>query len=296
MSPKTLLFVFFMLSLAASVTASAGIGRRIAVYSPPTYRMKESMLLKREWGCDPFTKCRVQNKFLCFIDNSCKSRMEYKCMLEQCPYNRTTAVDCPNRIVGQYSSMCLQVGHNDLRRKIFLGNSYSLVLEPNVVANCSSYAMHSEFVSACDLYRLEKPYIDESMVVRISSKWSNYHSITYHRTNYTVLNKAMEQFRLMQKQIAYNGLQIAFEPNDFRRVDFPIRPPNMSHQLKVSTPSGFSFTLPFSITEKYTLPVYAERYGMDIRVQDECYYIVEWESTVKIVKKWACRITHFFSF
>ena len=100
----------------------------------------------------------------------------------------------------------------------------------------------------------------------------------------------------MQKQIAYNGLQIAFEPNDFRRVDFPIRPPNMSHQIKVSTPSGLLFTLPFDVTEKYTLPVYAEGYNMDIRVHDDCYYTDEWETSIKIVKKWSCRISHFFSF
>jgi hypothetical protein len=285
------------LCFVAVVTAfRPGIGGRFAVYDPLSYSTRESKLLKREWGCDPFTKCRVQKEFFCFLNASCATTIEFNCMLEQCPYNKTKADDCPNRIVGQYSSMCLQVGHNDLRRQIFLGKSYSLVLEPNVVANCSSYALNSEFVTACDLYRLEKHDIDYSMVVRMSSLWSNYRKITYHRTNYIVLNKAMEQFRLMQKQIAYNGLQIAFEPNDFRRVDFPIRPPTMTHQLKVSTPSGFTFTLPFSVTEKYTLPVYAERYGMDIRVHDDCYYIVEWDATVKIVKKWACRITHFFSF
>jgi hypothetical protein len=283
------------LCFVSIVTARGGLGGRFAIYNGRTpYRTRELNLLKREWGCDPFEKCREQKGFLCFTDNSCTSTIQFSCMLEQCPYNKTTADDCPNRIVGQYSSMCLQVGHNDLRRKIFLGNSYSLVLEPNVVASCNSYNIHSYFVSACDLYRVDN--VDHSMVVKRKSRSNDYYEITYHRTNYAILKKARSQFQLMQKQIAYNGLQIAFELNDFRRVDFPIRPPNMSHQLKVSTPSGFSFTLPFDVTEKHTLPVYAEEYNMDIRVHDDCYYTVEWQNSIRIVKLWSCRISHFFSF
>jgi hypothetical protein len=285
-------FLFFLCFLTV---VAARVGRRRFANTPTLpYGMRELNLLKREWGCDPFTKCREQNSFFCFTANSCTPTIQFSCMLEQCTYNQTTADDCPNRIVGQYSSMCLQVGHNDLRRKIFLGNSYSLVLEPNVVASCNSYNIHSYFVSACDLYRVDN--VDHSMVVRMTSRSNDYYTITYHRTSYTNLKKARSQFQLMQKQIAYNGLQIAFELNDFRRVDFPIRPPNMSHQLKVSTPSGISFTLPFDITEKHTLPVYAEEYNMDIRVHDDCYYTVEWENSIRIVKLWSCRISHFFSF
>lgn len=99
----------------------------------------------------------------------------------------------------------------------------------------------------------------------------------------------------MRKQISYNGLNIDIEPNDFRRIDFELSTPQLSHQFKVSTALGFSFTLPLGVTEKYTLPVYAEL-KMDLKVHDDCFSVHQTETTVNIVKNWSCSVREFFSF
>lgn len=267
-----------VLCLITFVSARGGIGGRIAMYSPTSHGSKLSKLIKSEWSCDPFTRCGPK---------------DFGCMLDNCPYNKTSGADCPNQIVGQYSSMCLQIGRNDLKQKIFLGKSYSLVLEPDVVANCSKYDVLTHFLSVCDLYRVN--HVDESIVKTIKPNGFPYHQLIYHHTTSDILYAEKMQFQLMRKQISYNGLNIDIEPNDFRRIDFELSTPQLSHQFKVSTALGFSFTLPLGVTEKYTLPVYAEL-KMDLKVHDDCFSVHQTETTVNIVKNWSCSVREFFSF
>jgi len=267
---------FFLLMFLASV-----VGRGMPFVYPraSTHESKLRGLIKTDWDCDPFADCKYNH---------------YGCMLDMCPYDNTDGADCTNQVVGQFSSMCLHVGDNDFKKKIFLGNSYSLFLERDVVAICKIYDVYTHFVSSCELYRLDE--VDRS--IRSVKKPRNGfpdHQLEYHGTTEDTLSNAKKQAELMRKQIAYNGLEISIEPNDYRRVNFPILTQESSYEAKVSTSSGFSFTLPLGVTEKHTLPVYAEL-NMDIKVHDDCYEVAENDTTVTISKTWSCSIREVFSF
>jgi hypothetical protein len=235
-----------------------------------THESKLRKLIKSEWDCDPFADCKYNH---------------YGCMLDMCPYGNTDGADCPNQVVGQFSSMCLHVGHVDFKKRIFIGNSYSLFLEQDVIAICTIYDVYNHFISSCDLYRIDK--VDRSIrsVQKPRNGFPN-HRLEYHGTTKDILSKAKHQSELMKKQIAYNDLQIDIEPNDYRRVNFPILTQQTSYEVKVSTSSGFSFTLPLGVTEKHTLPVYAEL-KMDLKVHDDCYKVSENDTTVTISKSWS---------
>jgi hypothetical protein len=100
----------------------------------------------------------------------------------------------------------------------------------------------------------------------------------------------------MLKQIEYNNHSVVVAENDFRRIDFEIQTPIVSHRFKVSTSSGFSFTLPEDKTEKHALPIYAEL-NMGLTIVDEnCYWAYEHEAWIAIKKTISCSIREFFSF
>jgi hypothetical protein len=276
MSAYTALFIFVALMFLTSVV---GRGMPFVYSRASTHESKIRALIKKEWDCDPFTNCKYDH---------------YGCMLDMCPYGNTDGADCPNQVVGQFSSMCLHVGHNDFKKNIFLGNSYSLFLEREVVAICKIYDVYTHFVSSCELYRLDE--VDRSIrsVQKPRNGFPN-HRLEYHGTTEDILSKAKQQSALMKKQIAYNGVENSIEPNDLRRIDFPILTQQSSYEVKVSTSSGFSFTLPIGVTEKHTLPVYAEL-NMDIKVHDDCYEVTEDDTIVTISKSWSCSIRQVFSF
>ncbi|MBM3455434.1 MAG: hypothetical protein FJX80_09835 [Bacteroidetes bacterium] len=267
---------FLLLCIITFVAARGGIGGRIAVYTPTSHEYQLRKLIKNDWNCDPFTNCKPT---------------DYDCMLEKCAYNKTSGTDCSNKIVGQYSSMCLQLGVNDLKKKIFLGKSFSLVLEPNIVARCLKYDLFSHFVSECELFRVNQADEHKSEIVKMKD-YRNF----YYRTTKTNLEIEKKQFELMLKQMEYNNQSIVVLENDYRKIDFEILIPAVSHQFKVSTTTGISFTLPEGTTEKCAFPVYAGL-NMGIKLVDEsCYWAYEYETKVVIKKTLSCSIREFFSF
>ena len=98
------------------------------------------------------------------------------------------------------------------------------------------------------------------------------------------------------KQIEYNNQTIMVVENDYRKIDFQISTPIISHRFKVSTTTGVSFTLPEGTTEKHTLPVYAELSMGLLLVDEDCYFAYEHEKDVLIKKTLSCSIREFFSF
>jgi hypothetical protein len=267
--------ILFFLCFITFVAARGGIGGRIAVFRPTTHEYQLQKLIKSDWSCDPFTNCKPT---------------DFDCILGKCPYNKTSGIDCPNQIVGQYSSMCLQLGVNDLKKKIFLGKSFSLVLEPNMVARCLKYDLFSHFVSECELFRVN--WADELKSEIVKTK--DYRNF-YYRTTKTNLEIEKKQFALMLKQMEYNNQSIVIAENDYLKNDFEISTPVISHQFKVSTTTGVSFTLPEGPTEKYSFPVYAEL-NMGLKLVDEsCYWAYEYETKVVIKKTLSCSIREFFS-
>ena len=254
----------------------AGIGGRIAIYPRTSKGSRMRNMIKNDWNCNPFCKCNSN---------------DFACMLNACPYNKTSATDCPNQIVGQYSSMCLQIGVNDLKQKILLGKSFSLVLEPNVVARCIKYDLYSHFVSECDLFRVNQ--VDETKIETVNTKLYPNHHLVYYRTTRSLLEQERKQFELMQKQIKFNNVNIEFDLNDYRKVEFEIQKSDDAHQFRVSTNSGFSFTLPAGETEKHTLPVYA-KLDMGFILHHDCYWLHEDENLVRIKKRFLCYLRDLF--
>lgn len=273
---KSIYFVFLLFA-TCQVDARAGIGGRIAIYPRTSQCSRVSKLIRSEWNCDPFTKCK-SNDFACY--------------LERCPYNKTMALDCPNQIVGQYSSMCLQIGKNDLKQQIFLGSSFSLILEANVVARCIKYDVYKYFVSECELYRVNQ--VDEKLTEMVNTKLYPNHHLVYYRTTRLLLEREKQQFELMQKQIKFNNVNIEFDLNDYRKVDFDLIEQADVHEFKVSTDSGFSFTLPAWETKKHTLPVEA-KLDMGLKLNHDCYWLYEDEKLVRIKKRFWCYLRDLFN-
>jgi hypothetical protein len=271
-------YLLINLLLITLVSARAGIGGRIAVFQPSFQTSRLSKLIKLEWNCDPFTHCKSK---------------DFDCMLEKCPYNKTIATDCPNKIVGQYSSMCLQIGVNDLKKKIFLGKSFSLFLESNIVAKCLKYDLFSHFVSECELFRVD--YSDDSLSETVFSKKYENHHVFYYRTTKKKLENEIQQYTMMLKQIEFNKQTVELLENDYRKINFAISTPETLHKFKISTSSEVSFTLPEGLTEKYALPIYAElNMGLKL-MNDDCYKVTEHDTKVFIVKTLYCSILDFFS-
>jgi hypothetical protein len=271
--------LFILLCLIALVTARGGIGGRIAIYPRTSKSNTLSKLIKTEWECDPFTKCKSQ---------------DFDCMLERCPYNQTSGANCPNQIIGQYSSMCLQIGVNDLKKNIFLGKSFSLILEKSVVAKCLKYDIFAHFVSECELFRVN--HASDALTEMLNNnEYQNHHRV-YYRTTRSILESEKRQSDLMQKQLEFNKHSVEIQAGDFQRIDFEIRTPIVSHRFKVSTASGVSFTLPEGTTEKHALPVYAElNMGLAL-VDEECFWAYETETRVLIKKTIFCLFKQVFSF
>ena len=86
---------------------------------------------------------------------------------------------------------------------------------------------------------------------------------------------------------------IEFDLNDYRKVDFDLMEQSDVHQFKVSTDSGFSFTLPAWETEKHTLPVYA-KLDMGLKLHHDCYWLYEDEKLVRIKKRFWCYLRDLF--
>jgi hypothetical protein len=127
-----------------------------------------------------------------------------------------------------------------------------------------------------------------------TNQYPNHH-IVYYRTTRSLLEHERKQFELMQNQIKFNDMNIEFDLNDYRKVDFEIQKQADTHQFRISTNSGFSFTLPAGETKKHTLPVYANL-DMGLTLHHDCYWLHEDEKIVRIKQRLSCYLNELFSF
>jgi hypothetical protein len=141
------------------------------------------------------------------------------------------------------------------------------------------------------LYRVNQ--VDETKIETVNTKLYPNHHVVYYRTTRSLLEKEKKQFELMQKQIKFNNVNIEFNLNDYRAVDFDLKEQADVHQFKVSTNSGFSFTLPAWETNKHTLPVYA-KLDMGLKLHHDCYWLHEDENLVRIKKRFLCYLRDLF--
>ena len=240
-------------------------------------------IIKKDWNCD-LSKCENN-------DYDCQSQIQTKFEYNNLDY-------CKNKIVGQYSELCLNIGKNDLKKKIFLGKSFSLELEDNVVAKCIKYDIYTHFVSECYLYIVDINNVDISVNQTKNDKNEKYYHFYYYKITKDNLEYYQEQHELMILQMKYYNINHEYNIYDLRKINYdinlskklynnyPVRVYN-NYPIKVSSKNGFSFTLPLGITYKCSFPIIPEL-NMEIQLYDGCYHIEENISYVNIKKSWLC--------
>ena len=240
-------------------------------------------IIKKDWNCD-LSKCENN-------DYDCQSQIQTKFEYNNLDY-------CKNKIVGQYSELCLNIGKNDLKKKIFLGKSFSLELEDNVVAKCIKYDIYTHFVSECYLYIVDINNVDISVNQTKNDKNEKYYHFYYYKITKDNLEYYQEQHELMILQMKYYNINHEYNIYDLRKINYdinlskklynnyPVRVYN-NYPIKVSSKNGFSFTLPLGITHKCSFPIIPEL-NMEIQLYDGCYHIEENISYVNIKKSWLC--------
>jgi hypothetical protein len=241
-------------------------------------------IIKKDWNCD-LSKCKKN-------DYDCQSQIQTK-------FEYNNLEHCKNKIIGQYSELCLNIGKNDLKKKIFLGKSFSLELEENVVAKCIKYDIYTHFVSECYLYIVDINNVDISVNQTKNDKNEKYYHFYYYKITKDNLEYYQEQHELMILQMKYYNINHEYNIYDLRKINYDI---NLSKKLynnyhinkiynnypiKVSSKNGFSFTLPLGITHKCSFPIIPES-NMEIQLYDDCYRIEENISYVDIKKSWLC--------
>jgi hypothetical protein len=241
-------------------------------------------IIKKDWNCD-LSKCKKN-------DYDCQSQIQTK-------FEYNNLEHCKNKIIGQYSELCLNIGKNDLKKKIFLGKSFSLELEENVVAKCIKYDIYTHFVSECYLYIVDINNVDISVNQTKNDKNEKYYHFYYYKITKDNLEYYQEQHELMILQMKYYNINHEYNIYDLRKINYDI---NLSKKLynnyhinkiynnypiKVSSKNGFSFTLPLGITHKCSFPIIPES-NMEIQLYDDCYRIEENISYVYIKKSWLC--------
>lgn len=243
-------------------------------------------IIKKDWDCD-LSKCEKN-------DYDCQSQIQTK-------FEYNNLDNCKNKIVGQYSELCLNIGKNDLKKKIFLGKSFSLELEENVVAKCIKYDIYTHFVSECYLYIIDINNInnvDISINQTVNDNKNKYYHFYYYKITQDKLEYYQEQHELMILQMKYYNINHEYNIYDLRKINYdinlskklynnyPVRVYN-NYPIKVSLKNGFSFTLPLGITYKCSFPIIPEL-NMEIQLYDDCYHIEENISYVNIKKSWLC--------
>jgi hypothetical protein len=244
-------------------------------------------IIKKDWNCD-LSKCK-------YNDYDCQNQIQIK-------FEYNNLDNCKNKIVGQYSELCLNIGKNDLKKKIFLGKSFHLELEENVVAKCIKYDIYTHFVSECYLYIVDINNVDISVNQTKNDKNEKYYHFYYYKITKDNLEYYQEQHELMILQMKYYNINHEYNIYDLRKINYDI---NLSKKLynnyhinkiynnypiKVSSKNGFSFTLPLGITHKCSFPIIPES-NMEIQLYDNCYNIKENISYVDIEKSWLCYFT-----
>ena len=261
-------------------------------------------IIKKDWNCDPFDYKMNKDFYNCLaqinlkINNEkCQEFFDYQ--MVKCNYiQNIMKPDCKNKIIGQYSEVCLDIGKNDLRQKIFLGKSFHLELEENVAAKCIKYNIYTYFIAECYLYILDINNVDISVNQTKNDKNEKYYHFYYYKITKDKLEYYQEQHELMILQMKYYNINHEYNIYDLRKINYDI---NLSKKLynnypakifnnypiKVSAKNGFSFTLPLGITHKCTLPIISES-NMELVLYDDCYYIEENISYVNIEQSWLC--------
>lgn len=274
-----LLIIFIDFTNAINAMGFAGIVNRHV--SSKESKIRD--IIKKDWNCD-LSKCK-------YNDYDCQNQIQTK-------FEFNNLDNCKNKIVGQYSELCLNIGKNDFRQKIFLGKSFSLELEENVVAKCIKYDIYTHFVSECYLYILDINNVDISVNQTKNDKNDKYYHFYYYKITKDKLEYYQEQHELMITQMKYYNINHEYNMYDLRKINYdinlskklynnyPVRVYN-NYPIKVSSKNGFSFTLPLGITHKCSFPIIPES-NMEIQLYDDCYRIEENISYVNIEKSWLC--------
>lgn len=261
-------------------------------------------IIKKDWNCDPFDYKMNKDFYNCLaqinlkINNEkCQEFFDYQ--MVKCNYiQNIMKPDCKNKIIGQYSEVCLDIGKNDLRQKIFLGKSFHLELEENVVAKCIKYNIYTYFIAECYLYILDINNVDISVNQTKNNENEKYYNFYYYKITKDKLEYYQEQHELMILQMKYYNINHEYNIYDLIKINYDI---NLSKKLynnypakifnnypiKVSAKNGISFTLPLGVTYKCSFPIMPES-NMEIQLYDDCYRIEENISYVNIEKSWLC--------
>lgn len=276
-----IIFIDFTNAVMNAMGLAGIVNRRVS-----SKESKIRDIIKKDWNCD-LSKCK-------YNDYDCQNQIQTK-------FESNYLDNCKNKIVGQYSELCLNIGKNDFRQKIFLGKSFHLELEENVVAKCIKYDIYTHFVSECYLYILDINNVDISVNQTKNDKNEKYYHFYYYKITKDKLEYYQEQHELMILQMKYYNINHEYNMYDLRKINYDI---NLSKKLynnypakifnnypiKVSSKNGFSFTLPLGITHKCSFPIIPES-NMEIQLYDDCYRIEENISYVNIEKSWLCYFT-----
>ena len=277
----TIILLIIFIDTIDAINALGFVGIVSRCVSSKESKMRN--IIEKDWNCD-LSKCE-KNDYDC--QNQIQTKFEYN-----------NLDNCKNKIVGHYSELCLNIGKNNLKKKIFLGKSFSLELEENVAAKCIKYDIYTHFVSECYLYIVDINNVDISVNQTVIDKNEEYFHFYYYKITQDKLEYYQEQHELMILQMKYYNINHEYNIYDLRKINYDI---NLSKKLynnypvkvynnypiKVSSKNGFSFTLPLGITHKCSFPIIPES-NMEIQLYDNCYHIEENISYVHIEKSWLC--------
>lgn len=284
---KSIITIILLILFIDSTNTINAINRVVMMSSGISSKeAKIRNIIEKDWDCD-LSKCKNN-------DYDCQSQIQTK-------YEFNNLDNCKNKIVGQYSELCLNIGKNNLKKKIFLGKFFSLELEENVVAECIKYDIYTHFVSECYLYIIDINNInnvDISINQTVNDNKNKYYHFYYYKITKDKLEYYQEQHELMILQMKYYNINHEYNIYDLRKINYdinlskklynnyPVRVYN-NYPIKVSSKNGFSFTLPLGITHKCSFPIIPEL-NMEIQLYDGCYHIEENISYVNIKKSWLC--------
>ena len=250
--------------------------------------LKNRILIRDSWNCNPFT-CNDNN---------------WKCKLEKCSkFTQGTNTTCLNRAIGQNSTYCLNIGKNNLINNFFSGNTFNLVLEKDIVAECTNYKYYKWLVAGCQLYKVDIDIPLNKSNVIINNCYHQHYVFYFYNTTYDILLNNKRLFEMRKKQYLYynnsnnQNSTLEFNNNYDIRVKYfeelletnilESVPTIKNDNIKIFSKNGFSFTLPIGITYKYKLPFITDL-SMDIQSYDTCYDVDEYYDYIHIKKTWEC--------
>lgn len=249
--------------------------------------LKNKILIRDSWKCNPFT---------------CNEN-DWNCKLEKCSkFTQGTNITCPNRVIGQNSTYCLNIGKNNFINKFFTGNTFNLVLEKDIVAECTKYKYYRWLVTGCILYKVDLDIPLNISNATINNIYHQHYVFYFYNTTYNILLNNKRLFEMRTKQYLYYNLNKLNSTLEFNHnYDFRVKyfeelletkilesfTTLKNDNIKIFSKNGFSFTLPIGITYKYKLPFIANL-SMGIQSYDTCYDVDEYYDYIYIKKTWEC--------